>query len=193
MAEEKKYTKAELKKKLTPKQRIFCHEYIIDWNASRAAKVAGYSKKTCHVIGFQNLIKLYIQQYIDFIKHDYEIESGVSKLRQLNELAKIAYSNISHLHDSWVELTDWEEIKENNPNCLAAVETIDTKTETRKHKTDGDDETETEVEYIKLKLHSKHAAIAEINKMMGYNAAEKHDLSSKDGTMTPIAGITFIE
>ncbi|MEE9189271.1 MAG: terminase small subunit [Candidatus Neomarinimicrobiota bacterium] len=193
MAEDKKYTKAELLKKLTPKEKKFCHEYIIDWNGSRAAKEAGYSEKTRAVIASENLTKPYITQYIDFIKHDYEKESGISKLRQLNELAKIAYSNISHLHDNWVELTDWEEIKENNPNCLAAVETIDTKTETRTHRTDGDDESETEVEYVKLKLHSKPSAIAEINKIMGYHAAEKKDHTSSDGSMTPITGITFDE
>lgn len=173
MEEEKKYTKAELLKKLTPKEKKFCHEYIIDWNGARAARVAGYESERDRQTAYDIVTKGYIQQYIDFIKHDFEVESGITKLRQLNELAKIAYSNISHLHDDWITLTDWEEIKENNPNCLAAVETIDTKTETRTHKTDGDDESETEVEYIKLKLHSKQSAIAEINKMQGYHAAEK--------------------
>jgi phage terminase small subunit len=170
---EKKYTKAELLKKLTPKQKIFCHEYIIDWNKARAARAAGYSERTAKQIGNENFTKPYLQQYVDFIKHDYEAESGITKLRQLNELAKIAYSNISHLHDNWIELTDWEEIKKNNPNCLAAVEIIDTKTETKKYKTDSDDEMETEVEYVKLKLYPKIPAIAEINRMQGYHAPEK--------------------
>lgn len=190
---EPKYTKAELLKKLTPKEKIFCHEYIIDWNKSRAARAAGYSEDSAKDIGYQNSTKLYIQQYIDFIKHDYEAESGITKIRQLNELAKIAYSNISHLHDSWVELTEWEEIKDNNPDCLSAVESIDTKTETRTFKTDGDDESETEVVFVKIKLHSKQSAISEINKMMGYHAAEKRDHTSSDGSMTPILGITFDE
>ena len=176
MTEEKQYTKKELKKMITHKQQIFCHQYIIDWNGTRSylAAYSGCKKEAAAASAATRLLSsVKVEQYIDLIKNDFEKESGISKLRQLNELAKIAYSNISHLHDSWVELTEWEDIKANNPNCLAAVETIDTKTETRKYKTDGDDEIETEVEYIKLKLHSKQSAIAEINRMQGYHAAEK--------------------
>ncbi|ASR46834.1 hypothetical protein B4V02_09150 [Paenibacillus kribbensis] len=33
---------------LTPKQRIFVMEYLRDFNATRAAVSAGYSKKTAH-------------------------------------------------------------------------------------------------------------------------------------------------
>ena len=57
---EKTYTLKELKKKLTEKEKNFCHEYVIDWNGARAARVAGYSEKTCTEIASQNLIKLHI-------------------------------------------------------------------------------------------------------------------------------------
>jgi len=36
---------------LNDKQKRFCEEYVIDWNATRAAKVAGYSEKTAKEIG----------------------------------------------------------------------------------------------------------------------------------------------
>ena len=36
----------EKEQKLTEKQKRFCEEYIIDWNGTRAAIAAGYSKKT---------------------------------------------------------------------------------------------------------------------------------------------------
>lgn len=189
MTEEKKYNKAELLKKLTPKEKKFCHEYIIDWNASRAARVAGYSEKTATVIGYENLTKPYIQQYIDFIKHDYEIESGVSKVRQLKELSKLAYTSIELIHNDWIDLKSWEEIKKDNPEILAAIESIDTKPEER---TVGDD-CDLETKYVKVKFFSKIQAMTEINKMMGYHAAEKRDHTSSDGSMTPIIGITFDE
>ena len=44
-------------KKLTPKQDRFCHEYIIDLNATKAAIRSGYSKKTAESIGWENLRK----------------------------------------------------------------------------------------------------------------------------------------
>ena len=43
--------------KLTPKQRVFVDEYLIDLNATAAARRAGYSKKTAQVIGAENLSK----------------------------------------------------------------------------------------------------------------------------------------
>lgn len=46
-----------MNKKLTTKQYLFVKEYIIDGNATRAAKAAGYSEKTAYSIGNENLSK----------------------------------------------------------------------------------------------------------------------------------------
>ena len=50
--------------KLTPKQKAFCDEYLIDLNATQAAIRAGYSEKTANRIGNENLSKLDIQNSI---------------------------------------------------------------------------------------------------------------------------------
>ena len=165
MAEEKKYTLEELKDKLTEKERIFCHQYIIDWNKSRAAREAGYSENTCAEIGYENLTKPHIKQYIDFIKNDFEKEAGISKLKQLNELHKIAYSTIAHLHNTWIELKEFESLTDDQK---ASIENIDTKTEERTI-----EERLIITKYVKIKLFSKTTAIEQINKMMGYNEPEK--------------------
>ena len=49
---------------LTRKQKKFCHEYLVDLNATEAAIRAGYSKKTARVIGCENLTKPHIAEYI---------------------------------------------------------------------------------------------------------------------------------
>nr|DAX08569.1 MAG TPA: Terminase small subunit [Caudoviricetes sp.] len=43
--------------KLTPKQKRFVEEYVIDCNATQAAIRAGYSPKTAYSIGQENLKK----------------------------------------------------------------------------------------------------------------------------------------
>jgi|GEM_PF-2254569 len=48
-------------KELTNKQALFIKEYVIDFNATRAAKAAGYSPKTAFTIGIENLKKPLIQ------------------------------------------------------------------------------------------------------------------------------------
>lgn len=50
---------------VTPKQKRFCDEYLIDCNATQAAIRAGYSEKTANVIGSENLAKPDIRAYID--------------------------------------------------------------------------------------------------------------------------------
>ncbi len=50
---------------LTPKQERFVEEYLIDSNATAAAKRAGYSKKTAKETGYENLTKPHIAAAIE--------------------------------------------------------------------------------------------------------------------------------
>lgn len=50
---------------LTLKQEAFINEYLRCWNASEAARRAGYSEKTAHQIGYENLRKLEISEEIN--------------------------------------------------------------------------------------------------------------------------------
>lgn len=43
--------------KLTPKQQRFVEEYLVDLNASAAARRAGYSAKRADAMGYENLRK----------------------------------------------------------------------------------------------------------------------------------------
>lgn len=176
MSEEKQYTLQELKKELNEKQKIFCAEYVVEWNATKSYLKAYPNEKTDNtaaVNGNRLLRNAKISQYIEYIKTDYEFLCGISKTKQLNELYKIAYSSIRHLHNNWIKLKDWDDIIKNDPDALDAVESTETKTETRNIEGKND----VKVEFIKLKLYSKQAAIAEINKMMGYNEPEKSEIS----------------
>ena len=49
---------------LTPKQKAFADYYLVCGNATEAAKRAGYSEKTAHVIATENLKKPNVSQYI---------------------------------------------------------------------------------------------------------------------------------
>ena len=51
--------------KLTGKQKRFIQEYLVDLNATRAAKDAGYSEKTAYRTGADNLRKPQIADAID--------------------------------------------------------------------------------------------------------------------------------
>ena len=189
MSEEKEiqHTKEELDKIMTEKQKNFCHEYVVEWNGSKSYKkaYAGTTDDTARVNACKLLTKTNIKQYVDFIKNDFEMLCGISKTKNLNELSKIAYSSITHLHNTWIELTDWETIKAENPKCMDAIESIDTKTETKAYNNGEKSEINVETKYIKIKLYSKPQAIQEINKMMGYNEPERMEVKT-ESTDIPI-------
>lgn len=51
--------------KLTPKQQAFADYYIQSGNATDSARKAGYSEKTSVEMGYENLRKPHIKQYIE--------------------------------------------------------------------------------------------------------------------------------
>lgn len=77
------------KAKLTDKQKMFCKEYCIDWNATRAAIAAGYSENTASEMGYENLNKPQIAEYIEHIQKDLGKLAGVSALGNIKKLLKI--------------------------------------------------------------------------------------------------------
>ena len=90
----------ELAAKLTPKQLLFCQEYLIDLNATQAALRAGYSTKTAQRIGSENLSKPLIAQYIQLladerskrveIDADWVLEQAVDMFKVCKELGELA-------------------------------------------------------------------------------------------------------
>lgn len=87
--------------KLTTKQEIFCKEYIIDFNATRAAIASGYSEKTAKVIASENLTKPYIQEYIQELTKEREKRTEITADMVVKELAKTAFIQESDFyHDS---------------------------------------------------------------------------------------------
>lgn len=157
----------EILPELTPKQKIFCEQYVIDWNGSRAAKAAGYSEKTATAIAAENLTKPNIRAYINAIQKDISKLAGVSALRNVLELKKIAYANLSKLKDDWMTEKNFNELSEDEKACLSEI--IHT-TKSFEGSTES---------IVKFKLYDKIKAIETINKMLGFNEPDKFDHTTK--------------
>ena len=72
---------------LTGKQRLFVENYLQSWNASDAARRAGYSPKTAYIIGFENLRKPKIKAFIDK-RLDESAMSASEVLKRLGDQAR---------------------------------------------------------------------------------------------------------
>lgn len=81
--------------KLTDKQERFCQEYVIDFNATRSAIASGYSEKTAHSIGNENLMKPEIASRIQELKSVAVEKLDITHTDLLRELKNWAYSDIT--------------------------------------------------------------------------------------------------
>lgn len=153
-------------------QKAFCREYIYDWNGSRAYKAAypGVTDETARVNASRLLTNANIQAYIELIQKDLEKLAGISRLKVLQEHQKLAFSSIAHLHNTWVTRVEFENLTDDQK---ASIEEISTQIKTSRN-TDG---TLEENEYVKIKLYSKQKSLDSINRMLGYDAAQKVEVA----------------
>ena len=72
---------------LTAKQALFVEYYLESFNATQAATQAGYSGKTAHNIGWQNVRKLEIQEALTE-RVEFVAMSANERLIKLSEIAR---------------------------------------------------------------------------------------------------------
>lgn len=136
---------------LTNKQQVFIDEYIKSWNATDAARLAGYkaTNGSLAVIGYENLRKLKIKEAIDLKLK----ESAMSADEVLSRLARIARGNIKNV----INVSNAEDVEElDNDHSL----TIKKFKRRITHSKDGEET----YEDIELELYSAHEAQRDLGK-----------------------------
>lgn len=158
---------------LTPKQRAFVREYLIDLNATQAAIRAGYSEATAAAIGAENLTKPNIADAIAKAIEDRATRTDITADRVLKELAKIGFADIR-------KAVSWQSgliTEEDNPDGgdIAVIKTIVTNNVQVIASDEIDDDTASAISEIsqtdkgglKIKFHDKRAALVDIGKHLG--------------------------
>jgi len=171
-------------RKLTPEQELFCLEYLKDFNATRAAKAAGYSEKTAAVIGWENLQKPYIQARIRDRMNEAFGDAKEDIKRIIDELKMIAFSDISDLFD-WGK----REILDTDGDFVEEVEDLTFKT-----KEQLGDKTRliTEIEQVKTRFGNR-VKIKQADKMRAIELLGKYyklftdkiEHTNPDGNLKP--------
>ena len=80
---------------LNERQKRFVAEYMIDQNATAAAKRAGYSEKTAYSQGQRLLNHVEIRELISDKLKSIEERLGITRDRILEEYAAIAFANVT--------------------------------------------------------------------------------------------------
>lgn len=113
--------------KLTPKQERFCNEYLIDLNATQAAIRAGYSESGAAVEGHRLLTNANIQDYISDLNKDRQESTGVSARMVIEELAKIAFSDIRDVLTVDNGLRDISKLDEKTAKAISSIKITEDK------------------------------------------------------------------
>ena len=120
----KKVVKSKKNKTLTlnPRQEAFCREYIVDRNATQAAIRAGYSAKTAKATGSRMLTYVNIQAKIKELEKPVLKKQEVTAERVVQELARIAFSDVADLFDEDGNMRNIREIPESARRAIAGVD-----------------------------------------------------------------------
>jgi len=109
---------------MTPKQERFVAEYLKDLNATQAAIRAGYATASARQIAAENLSKPDIEAAVAAGKAQQLAACGLSAERVLEELRRIAFSDLRRLFTPDGDLRSVCELSDEEAATLASVEVI---------------------------------------------------------------------
>lgn len=161
---------------MTPKQTAFVAEYLIDLNASAAARRAGYSPKTADRTGYENLRKPEIAAAIQEAMQERAKRTEVTADRVLSELALLAFSNmadyirITSEGDPYIDLSD---LTREQAAALTEATIHDYK--------DGRGPDARDVRQVRIKLGDKKSALELLGKHLGLFTDKVENTHKFDG------------
>lgn len=155
--------------KLTVKQKIFVDEYLIDFNGTRAYRMAYPNCKSDNTAGqlaHRMLKNVKIIPYIEGRTKDKQRRSEITQDRVLNELAKIAFADIKDYLEYKTEKTVVSKDADGTPiiDYRQIIDLLDSK--------DVDTSVVQEVSIskdgtFKFKMYDKQKALADVGRHLG--------------------------
>jgi phage terminase small subunit len=176
----------EWENELTPKQRAFVREYLIDLNATQAAIRAGYAEVSASAEGSRLLGNVKVAAAVEAAMKSRAERTEITADRVLKELAKIGFADIR-------KAVKWQSAmitEEDNPDGgdIAVIKTVVTNTVQMVASDELDDETAAAIAEVsqnttggvKIKLHDKRAALVDIGRHLGM-FKDRVEHTGKDG------------
>jgi phage terminase small subunit len=149
--------------KAAQKRLLFVQEYLIDFNATRAAEAAGYSSKAAHTTGHKMLKNGEVQEMIAKAMAERSKRTQVTQDMVVRELAKVGFSDIRQMVQ-WagdrVAFVDSDQLPADVAHAVSSV-----KARKRVH-TDAEGGV-TETVDMELKVYDKVNALTQLGRHLG--------------------------
>lgn len=111
------------KGELTPKQKRFCEEYLIDHNQVQASIRAGYSKRSANIHATRVFWLPQVQAYIKPLMEKITQKTLLTAELVLEEMARIAFANIADYYKQDPKTKKWKikDLNELTPKQQACI------------------------------------------------------------------------
>lgn len=160
---------------LTPKQRCFVEEYLVDLNATQAAIRAGYSEKTAQEQASRLLSNVMVSEAVKSAQEERSRRTEITQDMVLQELAKIGFANMQDYMRANAygdPHLDFSQLTRDQAAALIEVTVEDFK--------EGRGEDARDIRRVKFKLADKKGALVDIGKHLGM-FRERVELTGRDG------------
>ena len=136
---------------LTPKQKCFVEEYLVDLNATQAAIRAGYSERTADVQGPRLLGNVRVRDALQEAFQKRSKRTDITADRVLQEYARIGFGDIREVVEWEADKVTMKPSEDLTDDVAAAIGEV-------QQTSNGD---------LKVKLHSKVTALDAMAKHLG--------------------------
>lgn len=153
-------------RKPSPRERLFIKLYLIEPNATKAARDAGFSKKSARELGYRLLKKVYIKNAIEAAMKKREDKLSMDRQEILRELSIIGRSDLANYIEidegGLIRAKTFEQMPEGTSRALESIE----ENRTIRESSDGKDDNVVN-DKIKFKMHDKIRALELLGKNLG--------------------------
>ena len=171
--------------KLTPKQERFCLEYLKCGNASEAYRLSynaeNMKPETVNRTAKELLDNPKIAARLAELNEDAVTEAVMTRQEALERLSRFARTDLTDL----VEFGTHELGEVDGEPVIQSTWKIRDSVLQDPEKLSAISELTASKDGVKIKTHSPLQAIQQLAKMQGWEAAQKHDHTSSDGSMSP--------
>lgn len=136
---------------LTDQQEMFCREYLVDFNGTKAAIRAHYSEKTAAQTASRLLRNVKIQARLAKLQQKAASRNDITIDRIISEFAKIGFSDLKNYVQVGEDTILVNSLEDLPPGMSAAVESI-------QQTKDG----------VRIKLYNKIEALRDLAKHLGF-------------------------
>jgi len=143
---------------LTDQKRKFADKWFETAKGGASAVYAGFSEKTKDQIAYNLLQEPEVNEYIQKLREEYALKSGINKESVLNEYRKIAFSDVRKLLTVDGGLKSIDDIDDETAGAIAGIESFD-EIERESGEKLGTNR--------KIKLHDKLRALEALSKHLG--------------------------